>query len=64
MIRRYGDVGGAFTLSGASWNSQLGGTHSESGSEASAENSAGTTFAQEDSYIGWETFCAICRVNL
>jgi hypothetical protein len=56
--------GGAFILSGAGWNAQWGGTLSESGPEATAENSAGIIFSQEDSYSGWEACCAICGVNL
>jgi hypothetical protein len=56
--------GGAFKLDGATWNSQWGGTISETGPEASVMNSVGLTFSSSASYDGWEGCCLICGVNL
>ena len=72
MDRFYGDnndeqvmgCGGAFQLTGASWNTQWGGTLSETGPQASIMNTAGLTFSQSASYDGWEGCCTICGLNL
>ena len=72
MSRFYGDkndqkvygCGGAFHLSGASWNAQWGGKLTESGPEANALQEAGITFTQSASFDGWEGCCLICGRNL
>ncbi len=72
MDRFYGDnndeqvmgCGGAFQLTGASWNTQWGGTLSETGPQASIMNTIGLTFSQSASYDGWEGCCTICGLNL
>lgn len=72
MNRYWGDnndekvwgCGGAFQLTGASWNSQWGGTLSQASSESKISHDFGLGFSQSASFDGWEGCCRICGANL